>query len=228
MLPSVHRTVLAPRWPAAQRTQRGVSLLFALIALAVLSLAAVALVRSVDTGALVIGNLGFKQDATASSDQGAEQAIGYLTANIAGALLDVNQTASGYFASTSDLDATGNSNSVTTRSVVDWGGDNCSSYPSGTYTGGCLTPATGADVNGNKTQYVITRLCPTAGPANAAGNDCSTPMGESGESTGRGECNYRRCERFVPTGAGGVYFRIVVRTVGGRNAVSFTETIVHF
>ena len=45
----------------ALRRQRGVSLIFALMALAVISLAAVALVRSVDTTSLVIGNLGFKQ-----------------------------------------------------------------------------------------------------------------------------------------------------------------------
>ncbi|HEX6706285.1 MAG TPA: pilus assembly protein PilX [Albitalea sp.] len=223
MLPSLPRSAAAVR-----RAQRGVSLIFALIALGVLALAAVALVRSVDTGALVIGNLGFKQDATASSDQGAEQAVAWLSANVAGALLDANQVAQGYLATASDLDATGNSSTVVGRSVVDWAGDNCASYPSGTFTGGCLSPAAGADVNGNKVQYLITRLCPLAGPANSAGNDCSTPMGASGDSKNRNECNYRHCERFLPTGSGGVYFRIIVRTVGGRNAVSFTETMVHF
>ncbi len=52
--------------------QRGVSLVFALMALVVISLGAVAIVRSVDTGALVIGNLGFKQDATSAAAQAAE------------------------------------------------------------------------------------------------------------------------------------------------------------
>ena len=50
------------------------SLLFALLALAAMLLAAVALVRSVDSGALVLGNLGFKQDATSAGDSAAELA----------------------------------------------------------------------------------------------------------------------------------------------------------
>lgn len=223
---------LAPR-RAVRRTSpvrrmRGMSLLFALIALVVLSLAAMALVRSVDTGALVIGNLGFKQDATTSSDQGAEQAITWLSANINGTVLD-NNAAQGYSASSIDqLDPTGNNASVTARSVIDWKGDGCSSYPSGTYIGGCLQPSAGAAVNGNAVQYFITRLCPGTGPANSSGNDCSSPLGTDGQASGRGKFDYRKYDRFLPTGGGGAYFRVVVRTVGGRNAVSFTETIVHF
>ena len=71
------------------------SLLFALMAMVVLSLAAVALVRSVDTGALVIGNLGFKQDALAAGSIGTEAAITWLQAN-AGTALDIDNQAKGY------------------------------------------------------------------------------------------------------------------------------------
>ena len=60
-----HLLNACPCRPARRRAQRGVSLLFALMALAAMLLAAVALVRSVDSGALVLGNLGFKQEATA-------------------------------------------------------------------------------------------------------------------------------------------------------------------
>jgi Tfp pilus assembly protein PilX len=211
-----------------RRAQRGVSLIFALIALAVVSLAAVALVRSVNTGALVIGNLGFKQDATASTDQAAEQAITWLTANVGGAQLDVNNTAQGYLAAAVNLlDPTGNNASQTGRSVIDWAGDNCSSYATGTYVS-CIKPIAGADVNGNKTQYFINRLCPGLGPANATGNECSAPLGVDGESTSKGDMSYRKNDRFTPSGGGGAYFRIIARAVGGRNAVSYTETIVHF
>jgi len=55
--------------------QRGVVLFFALIALVVMSLAAVALIRSVDTNTLIAGNLAFKQAATSSGDSGLEMAI---------------------------------------------------------------------------------------------------------------------------------------------------------
>lgn len=60
--------------------QRGVVLFFALIALVVMSLAAVALIRSVDTSTLIAGNLAFKQAATTSSDRGVESAIATLAA----------------------------------------------------------------------------------------------------------------------------------------------------
>ena len=66
------------RYPARRTAQRGVSLLFALMALAAMLLAAVALVRSVDSGALVLGNLGFKQEATQAADRAAEVARAWL------------------------------------------------------------------------------------------------------------------------------------------------------
>ena len=59
--------------------QRGVVLFFALIALVVMSLAAVALIRSVDTNTLIAGNLAFKQASTSSGDIGVESAIATLT-----------------------------------------------------------------------------------------------------------------------------------------------------
>ena len=65
---------------ATRRAQRGMSMLFALMALVILGLGAVALTRSVDTGTLIMGNLGFKQDTLAASSSGAEQAIAWLQA----------------------------------------------------------------------------------------------------------------------------------------------------
>ena len=56
-------------------------LFFALIALVVMSLAAVALIRSVDTSTMIAGNLAFKQSATTSGDSGVEGAITALTAD---------------------------------------------------------------------------------------------------------------------------------------------------
>ena len=54
------------------RLQQGVVSFIALVALVVMSLAAVALIRSVDTATLIAGNLAFKQAATASADAGVE------------------------------------------------------------------------------------------------------------------------------------------------------------
>ena len=60
------------------KQQRGVVLFLALIALVIMSLAAVALIRSVDTNTLIAGNLSFKQAATTSADAGTEAAIAML------------------------------------------------------------------------------------------------------------------------------------------------------
>ncbi len=54
-------TLLARRTPAPRDNQRGVVLFIALIVMVAMSLAAIALIRSVDTTTTVIGNLGFRQ-----------------------------------------------------------------------------------------------------------------------------------------------------------------------
>jgi hypothetical protein len=144
----------APRWArqvvaglrsrGARARQRGLSLLFALIALAAISLAAVALVRAVDTGSLVIGNIGFKQDATAAASQAAEQAISWLQAH-AGAALQTDIAASGYYAASRDsLDVTGQGSTSASRAVVDWGGDSCAVYSS---YGSCVTASADVSLN---------------------------------------------------------------------------------
>lgn len=206
--------------------QRGVSLFFALIALVSLALAAVALVRSVDTGALVLGNMGFKQDATASSDQVAEAAMTWLAANSAGTTLDQNNETAGYYASSLDaLDAAGNG-TAPDRALVDWNDDECA-YGGSSFTGVCVEAAPGATYNGNAGRYVITRLCATTGSATAAANTCAVPSsGVASQGPNRGEIRYGTAR--LSSAGGGPYYRILVRAVGGRGTVSYTETVVHF
>jgi type IV pilus assembly protein PilX len=62
------------------KNQRGVVLFFALIAMVVIMLAAVALIRSVDTSTMIAGNLAFKQAATSAGDAGIENAVQFLAA----------------------------------------------------------------------------------------------------------------------------------------------------
>src|SRR5262245_52947646 len=68
---------------AAPRAQRGTMLIIALIVLVALTLAGVAMMRSVDTASIVAGNIAFKQSTIVASDQGIQQAYGYL-AGVAG------------------------------------------------------------------------------------------------------------------------------------------------
>lgn len=215
-----------PRRPAAlRRAQHGISLIFALMALVVLGLAAVALTRSVDTSVLVMGNLSFKQDAVVASSSAAEQAIGWIEANLSGSTLDSNDAAKGYYAMSLDnLDPTGNKTSAEDkRRLVKWDND-CGGAADGTYSTCDILPFTGADVNGNKVQWVITRLCDLEG-APSTTNTCLRPLSSgAAETAQRDELTGKR----ITSGMSSPYFRVIVRVEGPRNTVSFTETLVHF
>lgn len=71
----------APKTPrrTAARTQAGAVLLLALVALAVLLVGGVALLRTMDSGLLQSGNLGFKRDLVNQAERGAAQAIALFT-----------------------------------------------------------------------------------------------------------------------------------------------------
>jgi type IV pilus assembly protein PilX len=211
--------------------QRGVSLLFALLALAAMSLAAVALVRSVDGGSLVIGNLGFKQDTTRAADRAAELARTWLTGSTD--LTADGAAGTGYYAQVhSNLDPTGRLTSTANRmDVVNWGdADSCACTAAGTCLTCTLAPSNEITLNGGsvRARYVITRLCPNTGVVSDTANQCAQPASLPADSTGdSGGLCYGSCERPTTPLAKSPYYRIVVRTVGARNTVSFTETIVH-
>jgi type IV pilus assembly protein PilX len=219
---------MSDRFVVTSRRERGMSLLFALMALVALSLAAVALVRTVGSGSQIIGNLGFKQDATTSADRGSELAVAWLFSNATGTTLQQDgSTGSGYYATSLDaLDPTGTNLTATTRVVVDWDGNGCSGA-GGTVTS-CLRPSDPTTVNGNTVRYFITRLCSVAGAPTASGVVCATPLtSTTGEDTNKGNRTYSDPRGF-DTPSINPYYRIVVRAVGARNTHSFTETIVHF
>lgn len=219
--------------PRGQRrpAQRGVSLLFALLALAAMLLAAVALVRSVDSGGMVLGNLGFKQEATSAGDNAAERARTWLLTS--GVNLNADSPANGYYATSQDaLDMTGRLTSAANpMAVVNWGdADSCAcrlTTPA-TCSSCTQTPANAIPLNGGRVtaRYLIARLCPSVGAVDAA-NPCAKPAASAlAQAAARGEIRIGSEARpaLVATTP---YYRIVVRTVGARNTVSFTETIIH-
>lgn len=214
--------------PFAHHAQRGMSLIFALLALVALSMGAVALIRSVDTSGMVLGNLGFKQDATASTERATEDAIVFLQ-NVPDRTKNSgadNGGSAGYYASSTDtLDPTGQG-SEATRVLIDWEADECK-YASSATSDQCTLGARNVSSDGDqRIDYVIFRLCRQTG-AMAEGNPCITPADASGgSSTKRGKLDYGDYARFV--GSPDAYYRIIVRAVGARNTVSYTETIIHF
>jgi hypothetical protein len=196
---------------------RGVSLIFALLGLAAVSLAAVALVRAVHGGSLVIGNVGFKQDTTRAADRATEIARGWLT-GASNNLAANGAPGTGYYATANaNIDATGQR----TGTKIAWEGTTCS--------GTCLQPSSEMTLNGGnvRAQYLITRLCPNVGAVDNA-NACAQPAKLATDtSLIRGSIDYGDYERLNAKAQQAPYYRIIVRTVGGRNTISFTETIVH-
>ena len=181
--------------------QQGVVLFFALIALVVMSLAAVALIRSVDTNTMISGNLGFKQSATVSADSGVETAITWITANQTN--LNNNIPLGGYYA-TSAGDAKTLADASTKMA-----------------TGGGI--AAGTDSSGNTISYVIQRMCKNTGPSDAT-HCLFGPPGEDPNSNA--DCNYGNpCLNAAPSDS--LMYRVTVRVAGPKNTVSYTQAFVY-
>ncbi len=141
----------APR--ASSRQQRGVVLFVALIGMVVLSLAAVALLRSVDSGTSIAGNLAFKQASIGPVNYAIEQAnYNLFEGPAASRIVDPFNHAAGfnYYANLQP-------------------GESASGIPAGlygysyTYPGGFTAytdPTTGYQV-----RWVIERMCQGVAPA---------------------------------------------------------------
>lgn len=159
--------------------QQGVVLFFALIALVIMSLAAVALIRSVDTNSMIAGNLSFKQSTMLSADRGIETAVLWIDGNLA--LLNANSTTNGYYA-TSDADA---KTLVDNNGVVDVADDG----------------------QGNAVSYIVQRMCRTAGLATAAtcllgpvvrtGSNTVVSADKAGATVSSGSTMYRVTAKVV-------------------------------
>lgn len=197
------------------RKQQGVVLLIALIVLVAMTLASVAMVRSVDTSTMIASNLAFKQSGMASGDAGVNAAVTWLNAN--GGALQNDMASSGYYASSQDcLDLTGNgavpTNCTPPFTAFDWN-----------QSGASMTLPT--DAAGNSVSYVIHRLCSAAGALNGA----SCTLAQT-ERTGSGTGAARQMRNYQPGAWSTVssigYYRITVRIVGPRKNVSFVQAVV--
>lgn len=196
--------------------QRGVVLFFALIALVALSLAAVALIRSVDTSTLIAGNLAFKQAATTSGDAGIEAAITWLsgieTANAAKNVLtdsthafNLNDAANGYYSNADPaLDLYADANWVNAKSRL-----------------------VGTDNSSNTIRYIVQRMCRTANvPIQNA--DClfsGAIEDQNGQNIPLPQeiCKGAGC----PLAGQTPQIRITARTVGPKNTVSYVQAFVY-
>jgi type IV pilus assembly protein PilX len=214
-----------------KRAQQGVVLFIALIVLVAMSLAGVALLRSVDTNVLIAGNLAFRQGATMAGDWGVEDARKLLDRNSRDPITNTPLTIlnsdtpvlaqlagipnppwpnTTYYATwQQNLDLTGNTS--TTADDFDWSG----------------ARSMGTDAGGNQVSYVVHRLCEQAIGSGDAGNNCVRSTGGSGAASDDGTKGVVSYGGTALPGTSTVYYRVTVRIVGPRNTVSYVQAILN-
>jgi len=188
---------------ASRRAQRGAILFIALIVLVAMSLAGLALMRGVDTGALIASNLAFRQSATAAGDSGIEAGRAWLLSSSGASLYTDNPSNAYYSTFQTNVDLVGGD---ATKTPFDWS----------------TAVDAGTDAAGNQVSYVIQRMCEL--PGDPASVSCLRAAGVSGTSSGsKGAASYGGYAISAPTGA---FYRITVRVTGPRNTVSFVQATV--
>jgi len=182
--------------------QSGVVLMIALIVLVAMTLAGIALVRSVDTTNVIAGNLAFQQTAAHSGDTGIETAITCLTAanTLNPSNLYSDYGACGYHAARLDPDSGESWDDFWARA-------------------GANMPLT-TDAGGNTVSYLIHRLCELGGLPPQSANCSFTPSDCDPDGSHVGGKSF--CGKDTQQ----VYYRITSRIVGPRNTVSFVQAII--
>jgi Tfp pilus assembly protein PilX len=181
--------------------QRGMTLLFALIALIAMALTGVALIRSVQTNNLISGNFAFRSAALQASDLGVEKAFTRLQTITSGSLdakypSGCTNGCNYYPLMQTAVDAQG------IPSAINW-----SNVTSDVVT-----------VNGDYTvRYVIDRLCTGKLPVTDLVRSCY-----SGSTIGGGT----KTGKTVFSSTNELYFRVTVRVEGPRNTVAYIQTII--
>lgn len=225
---------------AMPRSQRGVVLLIALIVLVAMTLAGIGMMRSVDTGTVISGNMAFRQASANASDAGTStgfNALATVSNSINGADKAILNFSNGQpcpAGATSALCPGGNINfpgysstpilacevtrTCTLATDYTWWAVDANWNGAPTVTVNDPNGGTIATVS-----YLIHRMCqqPGVGPS-ASGQLCLTY--ERGLSGGEG----RSLTSIVPTGLDSttsVFYRITSRSVGARNTVTYTQTL---
>ena len=198
---------------AMSRRQQGAALFVALAMLVIMTLGAIAMVRSMDTTTLLAGNLSYRQSAAYSGDVGVEAALAWLsTANV----------------NTLTCGAPGNPVSACPAGYRSNGGNDVDRPTAGQsweafWTANLAANAVNLtqDASGNRVSYFIHRLCAGAGGVTTFGANCvETPSVASagGSSKRAGATAFQSSSQ--------VYYRITVRVQGKKNTVSFVQAIV--
>jgi len=192
------------------RKQRGVIVFIALIVLVAMTLAALGLMRSTDTGDVIAGNLAFKQATANASEQVLETAYRWLINNDVGAVLSNDNQAAGYWSS--------NPSPEPNWTDLNYWNNN------GVCLNGCA-----ADANGNITRYVIHRMCqypnePYNGsqPTYAQNQACATLTAAGGAGSGGSMSVGSHDFQPIPQ----LYYRVTTLVAGPRSTQAVVQSMI--
>ncbi|MBU1426062.1 MAG: hypothetical protein KKH12_12860 [Gammaproteobacteria bacterium] len=199
--------------PAYAVKQRGVVLFLTLLALLAMSLAAVALIRSVDTAGMIAGNLAFQQAATAAGSTEIEQGIAWLAAQDSGIavktdpanILNTDPPGTGYYSFIDNTD-------LTDPAQFDW-------IARGS------PPA--VDANHNTKRFVIQRVCRLDNTPIDSNECLFAPTASTGSNSSQAVIGYDEVSETPPSSDGTVQYRITVRTEGPKNTHSYVQAFVY-
>lgn len=187
--------------------QRGVVMMVAMVVLVAMTLAGIALTRSMDTTNMIAGNMAFKQVSVQAADVAMEQAVSFIEANGGTGALGADLLANGYRATVDYAPP-----------AMDTFWKNLEAANSICYLGaaGCTNNKNQAvaDTLGNVRGYVIERMC--------QGATCAVVQHQvlSG-----GCCEGPDCGD-IPCYSNDQMFRITVRVTGPRNTNTYVQTFV--
>jgi Tfp pilus assembly protein PilX len=184
-----------------------VTLIIALIVLAAMTLAGIAMMRSVDTATLMAGNIASKKSTVSGADQGLQTGYWWLSSNATGAILQTDNTGAGYLSSVPALEPDWSNN-------ANWA--NAFALNNGN-----------ADTYGNKIYYIIHRMCPVPNCApgatcNGLTNTCGTTPDARAVSGDGLDHTKARFETLPPQ----IHYRITARALDPRNSVTVVQTMV--
>jgi Tfp pilus assembly protein PilX len=177
-----------------------------LIVLVAMTLAAIALVRSVDTTNVIAGNLAFKQASINAADRGAQAAVAWLES--AGNNVYSDNVPNGYTASEQQPAANQSWDSYWNNAIV---ANNLNI---------CAPTNCASDAAGNVVSYTIHRLCDSVGAPATIGVVCSYSPSSYILNSSQGGGT------VVLNSINQEYYRITIRVDGPRNTVAYTQVVV--
>jgi Tfp pilus assembly protein PilX len=195
---------------SSRRAQSGVVLFIALIVMVALSIAGIALIRSVDTGLSITANLGFRQASIPPSTWAVENAIAAMFEKKTIADLEKKNLNENYYAYRFEIiNGAKPEDKYGVPYDLQGVGTTPPNYPS--------TFQKTTDAAGNTVRYVIERMCLAEGPATAANCDMSPP--KKSEATTAMELEKPNTPR-VP------FYRLTVRVDGPNNTTTFAQAML--